>query len=597
MEHRVGAVVTRLCLTHRWSAGWWWNVASASSRRGSAWYAVDQPVGWISELAPSTRAHLVHRRRPQAAAMPNELAQRLDNFPIAAADDADDAAAAAENASVENRWCQLRDTVQSTALAVLGRAPRQHQDWFDDNDAAIRNLLAEKNRLHLRLSIYAILRQMQLRWSGHLVRMDDERLPKRLFYGDVATGSRRQGGQIRRYKDTLKSSLKRLQINPTNWEELARDRPTWRRTVKTGAAIYEANRIAAAKTKREARKSQLRPVRNAAAQPLPTCPRCQRTFRARIGLVGHLRTNCTSRTAPAIVPPPASSSSLPPTNSDTPSAPPIPSSSSSSSSSLSTAPAAAVQTAVSHITITNTPTNITSPTSPDSSDEDQDYTCPHCDRTFTSHIGLVGHLRIHRTETGEPVPGAPTYTHRTRLHCPHCPRTFTHRMGLFGHMRIHESGIDRSLDTSTPPSPTPNPPPCAPTNHSPADLDATDLNTPHCSPPSSFSFITATTTAASASVAHDFTTAEPDTTSGTTPATSIIRREGQGYICPHCDRTFTSRIGLVGHLRIHRTETGEPVPGAPTYTHRTRLHCPHCPRTFTHRMGLFGHMRIHDDLR
>nr|VZI48890.1 unnamed protein product [Spirometra erinaceieuropaei] len=76
------------------------------------------------------------------------------------------------------------------------------------------------------LSIYTILRQMQLRWSGHLVRMDDERLPKRLFYGDVATGSRRQGGQIRRYKDTPKSSLKRLQINPTNWEELVLDRPT-----------------------------------------------------------------------------------------------------------------------------------------------------------------------------------------------------------------------------------------------------------------------------------------------------------------------------------------------------------------------------------
>nr|VZI49284.1 unnamed protein product [Spirometra erinaceieuropaei] len=417
------------------------------------------------------------------------------------------------------------------------------------------------------LSIYSMLRKMQLRWSGHLVRMDDERLPKRLFYRDVATGSRRQGGQIRRYKDTLKSSLKRLQINPTNWEELARDRPTWRRTVKTGAAIHEANRIAAAKAKREARKSQPRP--------------------------------CASRTAPTIVPLPASSSSsLPPTNSDTSSVPPPPpppsySSSSSSSSSSSTAPAAAVQAAVSPINPDTT--TDTTPNSCDSSDEDQDYTCPHCDRTFNSRIGLVGHLRMHRTETGEPVPGAPTYTHRTRLHCPHCPRTFTHRMGLFGHMRIHEGGIHCSPDTPTPPSPTPNSSLCAPTNNCPTDIDAADFTTPHSSPSSSSSSsFTVTTTATPASVAHDITTATPDTTTGINPATSVIRGEDRAYTCPPCDRTFTSRIGLIGHLRMHRTETGEPVPGASTYTHRTRLHCPHYPRTFTHRMGLFGHMRIHE---
>nr|VZI01507.1 unnamed protein product [Spirometra erinaceieuropaei] len=69
----------------------------------------------------------------------NELAQRLDNLPIAAA--AADAATD-ENASVENRWCQLRDTVQSTALAVLSRARRQHQDWFDDNDAVLSAIKA-----------------------------------------------------------------------------------------------------------------------------------------------------------------------------------------------------------------------------------------------------------------------------------------------------------------------------------------------------------------------------------------------------------------------------------------------------------------------
>nr|VZI11496.1 unnamed protein product [Spirometra erinaceieuropaei] len=118
--------------------------------------------GWTDHrlVISKMRIRLQPRRRPQGKRPPgklnvaslslpahhphfsNEPAQRLDNLSIAADD------AAVENASVENRWCQLRDTVQSTALAVLGRAPHQHQDWFDDNDAAIRNLLAEKNRLH-----------------------------------------------------------------------------------------------------------------------------------------------------------------------------------------------------------------------------------------------------------------------------------------------------------------------------------------------------------------------------------------------------------------------------------------------------------------
>nr|VZI47430.1 unnamed protein product [Spirometra erinaceieuropaei] len=86
------------------------------------------------------RFRLVHRRRPQDN---NELAQRLDKIPVTVA-----VAAADENASVENRCCQQQDTVQSTALTVLGRARRQHQDCLDSNDVAICDLLAEKNRLH-----------------------------------------------------------------------------------------------------------------------------------------------------------------------------------------------------------------------------------------------------------------------------------------------------------------------------------------------------------------------------------------------------------------------------------------------------------------
>ncbi|BHF72283.1 hypothetical protein SprV_0401534700 [Sparganum proliferum] len=115
----------------------------------------------------------------------------------------------------------------------------------------------------------------------------------------------------------------------------------------------------------------------------------------------------------------------------------------------------------------DTPTNAKT-TTVNASDEDLAYACPHCDHTFSSYIGLVGHLRIQHTETGEPMPAAPTYTRRIRLHGPHCFRTFSRRMGLFGHMRIHESGIERSLDTpsasctSTMHSSTHIPPPSPP---------------------------------------------------------------------------------------------------------------------------------------
>ncbi|BHF81620.1 hypothetical protein SprV_0802475300 [Sparganum proliferum] len=173
-EHRLILTNAFFCLPEREKATW-------RHPRSRQWHLLDYVLvrrrdqrdvlvtkaiagadGWTDHrlVISKMRIRLQPRRRPQGKRPPGklnvallslpahhlhfstELAQRLDNLPIAAA------AAAAENASVENRWCQLRDTIQSTALAVLGRARRQHQDWFDDNDAVISNLLTEKNRLH-----------------------------------------------------------------------------------------------------------------------------------------------------------------------------------------------------------------------------------------------------------------------------------------------------------------------------------------------------------------------------------------------------------------------------------------------------------------
>ncbi|BHF60409.1 hypothetical protein SprV_0100337400 [Sparganum proliferum] len=101
----------------------------------------------------------------------------------------------------------------------------------------------------------------------------------------------------------------------------------------------------------------MRPPHDANAQPLPTCLRCQRTFRARIGLISHLRIHCASRTAATAVPPSPSSSLSPPlTTSDcSPEPPPPPSSPSSSSSSSSSYSSTVALAAVTHVNTTHNP--------------------------------------------------------------------------------------------------------------------------------------------------------------------------------------------------------------------------------------------------
>ena len=114
---------------------------------------------------------------------------------------------------------------------------------------------------------------------------------KKIVYGKVVAGKRSGGGQKKRFKDTLKASLRNLGIDPNNWESLAEGRSSWRNMTRIGAAAYEDKRQKVAIEKRQIRKSNKDSPASTGHQATHLCPHCGKYFRAKIGLISHLRTH------------------------------------------------------------------------------------------------------------------------------------------------------------------------------------------------------------------------------------------------------------------------------------------------------------------
>ena len=129
----------------------------------------------------------------------------------------------------------------------------------------------------------------QLRWAGHVVRMEDERIPKQLFYGELMTGKRPQHKPKKRFKDCIKNNLKAFKIPVENWETLSKSRTEWRQLLKRGAEVSEKERIDRLELKRSLRKGNM--------SVLPDdvkswkCEICARILLSKAGYVNHKKSH------------------------------------------------------------------------------------------------------------------------------------------------------------------------------------------------------------------------------------------------------------------------------------------------------------------
>ena len=126
----------------------------------------------------------------------------------------------------------------------------------------------------------------KLRWTGHVIRMNDSKLPKAVFYGELAKGKRLHGGQRVRYKDVGKRHLKAIHITVDNWETLTQDRQQWRQSIHKGKSLIEGKI-----SQTYQHDHNFRHGFPDASVPIIFCVNCWRGFTSQIELFSHQRAN------------------------------------------------------------------------------------------------------------------------------------------------------------------------------------------------------------------------------------------------------------------------------------------------------------------
>ena len=91
-------------------------------------------------------------------------------------------------------------------------------------------------------SLECTLLQQQLRWAGHVARMEDSRMPKAVLLGELREGKRKCGAPKKRYKDQLKQQLSLTEMPLHSWQQEANSCENWPKVVGSASRRFKCSR-------------------------------------------------------------------------------------------------------------------------------------------------------------------------------------------------------------------------------------------------------------------------------------------------------------------------------------------------------------------
>ena len=152
-------------------------------------------------------------------------------------------------------------------------------------------------------SLEDIITARRLRWLGHLARMEDDRVPKKVLFGWLLQPRPPHGTKMRRRNRVRKE--KRFDIDERTWYTEAQDRDKWRQKWHRALEQITKSRLQEDEQRRATRRAARsgdQPANSNVSQLPFTCNTCNRSFQRSQDIASH-KCNTTRPKHPSQRPP------------------------------------------------------------------------------------------------------------------------------------------------------------------------------------------------------------------------------------------------------------------------------------------------------